>query len=247
MIAPAANGTGSQLLGAVVVPFRRDITLGRGGEPDRHAASRLARAPELRRGCGHGWRAGDDLGRAPHRLRDEPVLGHRLQSAELEPHQLDAARAAQRRGSRSRPGSRAGRPCGGAGSARRTRPPRRARTRTPRSPGRWRSWQAPMQARNRLCSDHGLDGSERYAQVTSTASSEAGPAGQRARARERRRGPVLQRGHVPVAVEVDLAPGAELVLDVLDPAPLVDRRARRGSATRRSCGRPPACAAPWLP
>ena len=34
-----------------------------------------------------------------------------------------------------------------------------------------------MQARNRLCSDHGLDGSERYAQVTSTASSEAGPAG----------------------------------------------------------------------
>ena len=49
------------------------------------------------------------------------------------------------------------------------------------------------------------------------------PGGQRARAREGRRRPVLQRGHVPVAVEVDLAPGAELVLDVLDPAPLVDR------------------------
>jgi hypothetical protein len=37
------NGTGSQLLGAAVVPFRRDITLGRGGEPDRHAVSRHAR------------------------------------------------------------------------------------------------------------------------------------------------------------------------------------------------------------
>ena len=50
-----------------------------------------------------------------------------------------------------------------------------------------------------------------------------GPGRERARPREGRRRAVLQRGHVPVAVEVDLAPGAELVLHVLDPAPLVDR------------------------
>ena len=35
--------------------------------------------------------------------------------------------------------------------------------------------------------------------------------------------PVLQRGHVPVAIQVDLPPGPELILHVLDPAPLVDR------------------------
>ena len=80
-----------------------------------------------------------------------------------------------------------------------------------------------MQARNRLCSDHGLDGSERYAQVTSTASSDAGPAGSVRARGNARAGPNCSEADVAVAVEVDLAPGAELVLDVLDPAPLVDR------------------------
>ena len=89
------DGTGSQLLGAVVVPFRRDITLGRGGEPDRHAASCLARN-QPRGGRGRGRRPGDDLGCAAHGLCDEAVLDRGLQSTELEPHQLDAAGAAQR-------------------------------------------------------------------------------------------------------------------------------------------------------
>ena len=51
-----ANGTGSQLLGAVVVPFRRDITLGRGGEPDRHAVSRHGPVATRARGAGAGRR-----------------------------------------------------------------------------------------------------------------------------------------------------------------------------------------------
>ena len=186
------NGTGSQLLGAVVVPFRRDITLGRGGEPDRHAASSPARLrPESKkgrrevvaggegqggggRGCtrgggerrggggggegggeegrgegggggggerggegggggggggprrvggglGEARRPGDDLRRAPHRLarraRPRPWAAARRARAASAPR---GPRCAASR-SRSRPGSRAGRSCGGGGSARRTR------------------------------------------------------------------------------------------------------------------------------
>ena len=48
------SGTGSQLLGAVVVPFRRDITRGGGGEPDRHAASSPARRQEAERCAASG-------------------------------------------------------------------------------------------------------------------------------------------------------------------------------------------------
>ena len=207
-----ATGTGSQLLGAVVVPFRRDITLGRGGEPDRHAVSR--HAVQLRGRFRQGGRTRDDLRRAPHGLRDAPVLGHRLQAAELEPHQLDAAGAAQRveavvgeevaREDRAVLQEALGElGLGGVHEAEGLDRGHAALV-TGADAGQEEALQRPRARRVREVGAGHEDG------VVGRRARR-----QRARARKRRRGPVLQRRDVPLAVEVDLAPGAELVLDVL--------------------------------
>ena len=109
-------------------------------------------------------------------LRARP-LRDRLEAAQLEPRQLDAPLGSHRLGSRSRTGSRAGRRCGGRRSARAPTPPRDSGRRT--SPAR--SPSCPARRRSRpgraTAAPTGLARSSEYAHVTSTASSDGGPAG----------------------------------------------------------------------
>jgi hypothetical protein len=79
------------------------------------------------------------------------------------------------------------------------------------------------------CITQGLERSTRYAQVTSTASSEGGPAGNFGRAREEPRRAELHRAEDPtIFVVVDGPPAAPLLLGLLDPAAFVEQTAPLG-------------------
>ena len=174
--------------------------------------------------------------------RRAPSLLDRREAAELEPAQLDTALARTSR-SRTPRGSRAGRPCGGRGSARTSTRPPGSGTRTPRAPSH--PGRAPRRSRRGTATSHPLG-------------SVAGQVGARDEHRVVRRRPGRQVGGAreqPGRAVLHRAEHAAVVVEV-DRAPLArtrPRRARssapstpsgcRATATRRSRGtRPAPCA-----
>ena len=123
-------------------------------------------------------RSHEGLASAADELGDDALGGHLEQSPELEAHQLDPASTRNVRKPRSS-GSRAGRSCGGTGSATRSRRCSYAYANASTAP-RPRSFDRRDRRGTGSAAPAGVEGSEMYEQVTSTASPGTGAAGSEA-------------------------------------------------------------------